>query len=150
MKKIKPSFKIKKFKNIPKILIVMSPYYEEISNNLLNGSYKILKDFNIEPTIINVPGALEIPSAISLKRNSFDGFIALGCVIRGKTLHYEIVCRESAHFLLKLGISGVCIGNGILNCENYNQALERSDPEVQNKGGDAALATLSLVSIKLG
>ena len=150
MKNIITPYVVKKFEKNPKILIVISHYYEEISENLLIGSSKILEDFQIKPEIIKVPGALEIPTAISLKKDFFDGFIALGCVIRGKTLHYEIVCKESAHFLSKLGFKGICIRNGILNCENYDQALERSDPKNQNKGGDAALATLSLVSIKLG
>ena len=132
----------------PRLLTVLSPYYEDIGKNLLKGSSEVLGQYNIKADVINVPGAFEIPTAIFLKKDYYDGFIALGCVIRGETSHYDTVCNVSAHFLSKLGLQGICIGNGILNCENYTQAIERSDPNKQNKGGNAAIAALSLVSLK--
>jgi len=141
-------FKIKLFSKKPKLLTVLSPYYEDIGENLLKGSSEALERYDLESDVVNVPGAFEIPTAIYLKKDYYDGFIALGCIIRGETSHYDTVCNVSAHFLSKLGLKGICLGNGILNCENYSQALERSDPKKQNKGGNAAIAALSLVSLK--
>ena len=141
-------FKIKLFSKKPKLLTVLSPYYEDIGENLLKGSSEALERYDLESDVVNVPGAFEIPTAIYLKKDYYDGFIALGCIIRGETSHYDTVCNVSAHFLSKLGLKGICLGNGILNCENYSQALERSDPKKQNKGGNAAIAALSLVSLQ--
>lgn len=138
-----------------KILLVCSPYYKQISDNLIKGATNVLVSKSINYEILYVPGALEIAPAIKLtydksKDNSyFDGFIALGCVIRGETYHFEIVSNESARSLSDLSINySLPIGNGILTVENKKQALERSDPKKLNKGYGAALACLSLIDIK--
>jgi 6,7-dimethyl-8-ribityllumazine synthase len=137
------------------ILLVCSPYYNEITNNLIRGATNVLESKFINFKILYVPGALEIAPAIKLtheksKNNPFfDGFIALGCVIRGETYHFEIVSNESARSLCDLSIScSLPIGNGILTVENIKQGLERSDPKKLNKGSSAALACLSLIDIK--
>ena len=133
------------------ILIVCSPYYKLISDNLIKGALGELRAKSINYQVIFVPGALEIPAAIkyvSLKK-FFDGYIALGCVIRGETYHFEIVSNESASGLSKLAIDyDLPIGNGVLTVENKAQALVRSDPKKYNKGGGAALACMSLIDIR--
>lgn len=130
------------------IAIVGSPYYKSIYDNLLNGTLRELSNHNINVEILNVEGALEIPTAISLIKKDFEGFIALGCIIRGETSHYDIVAENSAQSLSKLGLDGICIGNGILTVDNLEQAVERSDPKLKNKGKDAAKALISLLLIK--
>ena len=96
-----------------------------------------------------MPGALELPSAIrqASRSGAFDGYVALGCVIRGETTHYETVCNDSSRGLMLLGLDGLCIGNGILTVENHEQAAVRSDPAGQNKGGGAAEAALHLIAL---
>ena len=138
-----------------KILLVCSPYYKQISDNLIKGATNVLVSKSINYEILYVPGALEIAPAIKLtydksKDNSyFDGFIALGCVIRGETYHFEIVSNESARSLCDLSVRySLPIGNGILTVENKKQAFERSDPRKLNKGLGAASACLSLIEIK--
>tara|TARA_A100001015_G_scaffold161853_1_gene179940 strand:+ start:710 stop:1159 length:450 start_codon:yes stop_codon:yes gene_type:complete len=142
------------FKN-KKVLLVCSPYYKKITQNLLNGALEVLKSNSVEYKIINVPGALEIAPLIKIyseklpQNNFFDGFIALGCIIRGETYHFEIVSNESARALSELSITySLPIGNGILTVENKGQAMERSDPAKLNKGAGAALACLSLINHK--
>ena len=114
----------------------------------MNGTVSELSGHNINFEILNVEGALEIPSAISLVKKNFDGFIALGCIIRGETSHYDIVAENSAKALSQLGLDGICIGNGILTVDNIEQAEERSDPKLKNKGKDVAKALISLLLIK--
>ena len=143
----------KKIKNLKleydtKVAIVGSPYYKSIYDNLLNGTVSELSDHNINVEILNVEGALEIPSAISLVKKNFDGFIALGCIIRGETSHYDIVAENSAKALSQLGLDGICIGNGILTVDNIEQAEERSDPKLKNRGKYVAKALISLLLIK--
>ena len=142
-------------KNKIKILLVCSPYYKIISENLIIGATELLEAKSFDYEIIYVPGALEIAPAIkyvSTKVNNtaqFDGYIALGCIIRGETYHFEIVANESARSLSYLTIDSLLpIGNGILTVENNRQAIERSDPKQLNKGAAAALACLSLINIK--
>ena len=96
-----------------------------------------------------MPGALEIPTAIGIaeRMSNFDGYVALGCVIRGETTHYETVCNDSARGLTLLGLQGLCIGNGILTVENRDQAEARADPDRMNKGAGAAAAALHLVAL---
>ena len=137
------------------ILLVCSPYYKLISENLIKGASEILNEKSINYDVLFVPGALEIPPAIKLvssninKSNFFDGYIALGCVIRGETYHFEIVATESARSLSNLSVlSSLPIGNGILTVENMEQAILRSYPKKLNKGAGAALACLSLIEIK--
>ena len=99
--------------------------------------------------IVEVPGALEVPTAIGIAERmaNFDGYVALGCVIRGETTHYETVCNDSSRAIQLLGLQGLCIGNGILTVENRPQAEVRADPADQNKGGGAAAAALHLIAL---
>ena len=141
-----------------KILIVESRFYSEVSDQLLLGAKKVLDAENIFYEIVSVPGALEIAQAINIiikqriqsnKKIEYDGFIALGCVIRGETSHYDYVCSESMHWINYLSIkNNLCVGNGILTCENIEQAYSRAHIEKGNKGGSAAKASLALVNIK--
>ena len=138
-----------------KILLVCSPYYKDVTNNLIKGASDLLKSNSVDFKILNVPGALEIAPAIKLvldkaqKKPVFDGFVALGCVIKGETYHFEIVANESSRALTNLSINySIPIGNGILTVSNKDQAIRRSDPNQLNKGAGAALACLSLINIK--
>lgn len=132
-----------------KLLIVVAPYYAEIADNLVAGATATLGQAGATWDIVQVPGALEIPTAIRIadRQANFDGFVALGCVIRGETTHYETVCNDSSRALQLLGLDGLCIGNGILTVENHAQASVRADPEDQNKGGGAAAAALHLIAL---
>ena len=138
-----------------KILLVCSPYYKEITSNLIKGASDLLKSKSVHYKILNVPGALEIAPAIkllldkSIKNPIFDGYVALGCVIKGETYHFEIVSNESSRALTDLALNySIPIGNGILTVSNKDQAFKRSDPNQLNKGAGAALACLSLIKIK--
>ncbi|MBN8530783.1 MAG: 6,7-dimethyl-8-ribityllumazine synthase [Alphaproteobacteria bacterium] len=134
-----------------RFLIVQARFYPEISDALLAGAEAALRAAGVAWDSVAVPGALEIPTVIRLAADTgrYDGFVALGCVIRGETTHYETVCQESARGLTLLGIeSRLSIGNGILTVENESQALERADPARGNKGGAAAEACLALVALK--
>ncbi len=144
---------------MPHCMIVISPYYEEIAEHLLSGAKSVLEENHKTYEIIEVPGALEIPTAIKYgilrpesrgtKAPKFDAFIALGCIIRGETAHYDIVCNESARGLLQLSLEhGAAIGNGILTCDTKAQATVRADPAQKNKGAHAANAALSLFKLK--
>lgn len=132
-----------------KVLIVISPYYKDIADNLLSGARAALEGAGVAHETIEVPGALEIPSAIALahRMSNYDGYVALGCVIRGETTHYETVCNDSSRGLTLLGLQGVCLGNGILTVENRAQAEVRADAQGQNKGGGAAEAALHLIAL---
>ena len=132
-----------------KLLIVVSPYYSDIANGMLTGAKAELEAAGATYEIIEMPGALEIPTAIGIsdRGSNFDGYVALGCVIRGETTHYETVCNDSSRALQLMGLQGVCIGNGILTVENREQAAVRADPEGQNKGGGAAAAALHLIAL---
>lgn len=138
-----------RFEDAPKILIVRSPYYKDIADNLVAGAVAELEAAGATHEVIDVPGALEIPTAIGIaeRMSNFDGYVALGCVVRGETTHYETVCNDSSRALQLLGLQGLCIGNGILTVENRKQAEVRADPADQNKGGGAAAATLHLIAI---
>lgn len=132
----------------PRILIVRAPYYIDIVNALLQGAQAECGAAGATHEVFDVPGALELPPAIRQADRSgdFDGFVALGCVIRGETSHYETVCNDSSQGLMQLGLAGLCIGNGILTVENYEQAEVRADPAGQDKGGAATAAALHLVA----
>ena len=137
------------FQNDPKVLIVIAPYYKPIADNLLKGATTEISESNGTFETVEVPGALEIATAIGIaeRLEKFEAYVALGCVIRGETTHYETVCNDSSRGLTLLGLQGLCIGNGILTVENFEQAEERADPEKQNKGGGAAAAALRLLSL---
>ena len=132
-----------------KVLIMVSPYYSDIAAGLLTGAKAALDAAGATYDVVEMPGALEIPMAIGIsdRHSNFDGFVALGCVIRGETTHYETVCNDSSRALQLLGLQGLCIGNGILTVENKAQADVRAAPEGQNKGGGAALAALHLIAL---
>jgi 6,7-dimethyl-8-ribityllumazine synthase len=133
-----------------RVLIVEARFYPEISDALYVGASRALEVAGVARERIAVTGALEIPAAIALAAEHYDGFVALGCVIRGETYHFEIVATESARGLMDLTIDhGLCIGNGILTVENTAQALSRADPRQGDKGGDAARAALSMHRLKL-
>ncbi len=139
-----------------RILIVEARFYDDIADALLAGAMKVLKATGAEVDRISVPGSLEIPAAIAIaldaarrKRRPYDGVVALGCVIRGDTIHFEIVSQESARGLMELSIArSLPIGNGIITVNTEEQALERARMEEQDKGGDAARAALALVGLK--
>ena len=134
---------------IPKLAIVVSPYYKDIADNLITGAQAAITASGATFEMVEVPGALEIPTAIRIagRSNQFDGFVALGCVIRGETTHYETVCNDSSRALQLLGLEGNCIGNGILTVENRSQAEIRAQSDGQNKGGGAADAALHLIAL---
>ena len=138
-----------KFDKPVKLLIVVAPYYRDIADNLVAGAKAKAASVGAEDDVLEVPGALEIPSAIAMagRLADFDGYVALGCIIRGETTHYDTVCNDSSRGLMMLGLGGSCIGNGILTVENRDQAVVRADPAGQDKGGGAALAALHLIAI---
>jgi len=132
-----------------RVLIVEARFYPEISDALYDGAHQALEVAGIASERVAVPGALEIPGAIKFANLHYDGFIALGCVIRGETHHFEIVANESARALMDLVLNdGLCIGNGILTVEDEEQAFQRARREELDKGGDAARACLALMSLK--
>lgn len=133
-----------------KLLIVVAPYYREIADQLVAGARAMAAAAGAETELVEVPGALEIPTAIRLARGlaEFDGYVALGCVIRGETTHYETVCNDSSRGLALLGLDGACIGNGILTVETRAQAVVRADAKGQDKGGGAAAAALHLIALE--
>ncbi|MEM7439751.1 MAG: 6,7-dimethyl-8-ribityllumazine synthase [Pseudomonadota bacterium] len=138
------------FDKPPHLLIVVSPYYRDIAENLVAGASAAIEAAGGTFEVAEVPGALEIPTAIRIGRGSgkFDGFVALGCVIRGETTHYDTVCNDSSRALSLMGIAdGTAIGNGILTVENRAQAEVRADAKGQNKGGGAAEAALHLIAL---
>lgn len=132
-----------------KLAIVVAPYYRDIADGLIAGAVAEIEAVGGSHEIIEVPGALEVPTAIRIayRASNFDGFVALGCVIRGETTHYDTVCNDSSRAIQLLGLEGACIGNGILTVENYDQAAVRADPDAQNKGGGAAAAALHLIAL---
>jgi len=138
-----------KFDKPVKLLIVVAPYYRDIADQLIAGAKGIAADCGAQVEVVEVPGALEVPTAIAMaeRQAKFDGYVALGCIIRGETTHYDTVCNDSSRALSLLGLQGACIGNGILTVENRGQAEVRADAAGQNKGGGAAAAALHLVAL---
>ena len=129
-----------------KVLIVISNYYEEIAKNLLKGSIAELKLKNINYDILFAPGCFEIPFLISKNINKYKGFIALGCIIRGETYHFELIANECARKIIDISNDNLKpIGFGILTCENIKQAKIRSDLRKKNKGKEAANACIKIL-----
>ncbi|PPR45885.1 MAG: 6,7-dimethyl-8-ribityllumazine synthase 1 [Alphaproteobacteria bacterium MarineAlpha5_Bin8] len=134
-----------------KVLLVVANYYNDIADDLVSGALKYINSnetiddtFKIEHSIQKVPGAFEIPFIISSKRNLYDGFIALGCIIKGETYHFEVISNEVTRKLMDLSIDiNKPIGFGLLTCHNKKQAKERSDPDKGNKGAEAAIGCFS-------
>ncbi|MBB1496592.1 6,7-dimethyl-8-ribityllumazine synthase [Paracoccus sp. MC1862] len=133
-----------------RLLIVVAPYYRAIADDLIAGAKAMAEGAGAAVDLVEVPGALEIPTAIGMAGQlaQYDGHVALGCVIRGETTHYDTVCNDSSRGLTLLGLQGLCIGNGILTVENMEQAAVRADPSGQNKGGGAAAAALHLIALQ--
>jgi 6,7-dimethyl-8-ribityllumazine synthase len=135
----------------PHLLLVEAPYYAHIAALLREGAEKVLAAAGATFETLQVPGAFEIPGAIGMAATAgeFDGFIALGCVIRGETTHYDHICEETAHWLQVLAVDdGLAIGYGILTCENEAQALARAASGGRDHGGAAARACLAMVEVK--
>ncbi|WP_315919736.1 6,7-dimethyl-8-ribityllumazine synthase [Mesorhizobium sp. SP-1A] len=140
----------------PKLLIVEARFYDDLADALLEGAKAALDEADAKYDVVTVPGALEIPAVISLALDAeadggtaYDGFVALGTVIRGETYHFEIVANESARALMDLSVQeAVCIGNGILTTENDEQAWARARKTEGDKGGFAARAALTMISVR--
>ena len=133
----------------PRVLIVEARFYEDISDELAKGAIAVLDDAGVAHQRLAVPGAFEIPAAIAFAGGAFDGFIALGCVIRGETDHYDHICRECSRALMDMAVKdGVALGFGVLTCENYDQARVRAAVDRKNKGKDAAEACLRMMELK--
>ena len=133
----------------PRLALVVAPFYRDIADHLIAGATAEVEAAGGSVEVIEVPGALEIPPAVRLAwlGGDFDGFVALGCVIRGETSHYDTVCNDSSRGLMLLGLQGACIGNGILTVETMDQARVRADPAEMNKGGGAAAAALHMIAL---
>jgi 6,7-dimethyl-8-ribityllumazine synthase len=135
-----------------RILIVEARFYSDLADELLKGAVQVLTAFGAEHAVVTVPGALEIPAAIAMAEAGdapFDGYVALGCVIRGETWHFEIVSNESASGIMELAIAGpLAIGNGILTVEDEAQAWARARVSEGDKGGGAARACLEMIAIQ--
>jgi 6,7-dimethyl-8-ribityllumazine synthase len=133
-----------------KFLIVEARFYDHLNDLLIEGAKAALDEAGHKAEVITVPGALEIPGAIALAAESgrYDGFIAIGVVIRGETYHFEIVAGESARGIMALTMDGIPIGNGILTVENEAQALTRAKPDEKDKGGEAAKAAMAMLELK--
>jgi 6,7-dimethyl-8-ribityllumazine synthase len=140
----------------PHILIVEARYYEDIADGLLSGAERAFAEAGATFERLTVPGAFEIPAAISRaiaaggadRGARYDGYLALGCVIRGETSHYDYICTQSARKLQDLACDkGAALGYGILTCENWDQAWARANVEDRNKGGEAARACLAMIAV---
>jgi len=134
----------------PRLLLVAAPFYRRIADNLIAGARNVLEEAGAHHELVEVPGALEVPAAIRLasETGAWEGYVALGCVIRGETTHYETVCNDSSRGLMLLAVErGLAIGNGILTCETMAQAEARADTAGMDKGGGAAAAALHMVAL---
>ena len=133
-----------------KFLIIEARFYDHLNDMLIAGARSAIKAAGHKYDVVTVPGALEIPGAIALADQSdlYDGYVAIGVVIRGETYHFEIVAGESARGIMALSMDGLAIGNGILTVENEQQALVRADPAQKDKGGEAAKAALAMLALR--
>ncbi|MGR3490842.1 MAG: 6,7-dimethyl-8-ribityllumazine synthase [Shimia sp.] len=133
-----------------KALIAIAPYYTSISEAQLASVGDIFAKAGVEHDKVEVPGSLELPTAIAMaeRMSNYDCYVALGCVIRGRTSHYDVVVEQSAHGIMLLGLQGLCIGNGIITVENMDQAEERADAARLNTAGAAAEAALHLLALQ--
>ena len=133
-----------------KLLIVEARFYDHLNDLLLDGARTAIEEAGHKHETVTVPGALEVPGAIAMAAESgrYDGFVALGVVIRGETYHFEVVSNESARGLMALSMDGIAIGNGILTVENEAQALARARRTEKDKGGEAAKAALRMLELR--
>jgi 6,7-dimethyl-8-ribityllumazine synthase len=132
------------------VLVVEANYYDAITDELSAGAQAVLKAAGATWERIAITGALEIPGAIAMaaKMKTYDAFVALGCVLKGETIHYEIVGFECSRGIMDLTIAGLCIGNGVITCENEKQAWARARASEIDVGGGAAHAALALLRLK--
>ncbi len=134
-----------------RVLLVTAPYHRAVCEMLRRGAARVLRAAEAAYEEVTVPGALEIPPAIAIaeRERPFDAYVALGCVIRGETFHFELVAQESCRGLVELAVArGLALGNGILTVDRLAQAERRADPEGEDKGGWAAWAALSLLCLR--
>lgn len=133
-----------------KFLIVEARFYDHLNDLLIEGAAAALEEGGHKYDVVTVPGALEIPGAVALAAESgrYDGFVAIGVVIRGETYHFEVVSNESARGLMALSMDGIAIGNGILTVENEAQALTRAKRTEKDKGGEAAKAAIAMLALR--
>ena len=133
-----------------KLLIVEARFYDHLNDMLLDGARTAIEDAGHRHETVTVPGALEVPGAIAMAAESgrYDGFVALGVIVRGETYHFEVVSNESARGLMALSMDGIAIGNGILTVENEAQALARARRAEKDKGGEAAKAALRMMELR--
>jgi 6,7-dimethyl-8-ribityllumazine synthase len=133
-----------------KFLIVEARFYDHLNDLLIAGARAALDDAGHKVEVVTVPGALEIPGTIAMAAEvgRYEGYVAIGVVIRGETYHFEIVAGESARGIMALTMDGIAIGNGILTVENEAQALTRARPDEKDKGGEAAKAAMALLELK--
>ena len=138
------------FDEPPRVLIVIAPYYGAIAAQQLASARTVLERAGAAHETVEMPGSLEIPTAIGIahRQAEYDGYVALGCVIRGRTSHYDVVVGESARALATLGLAGACIGNGIITVEDMEQAEERADADRLDTAGGAAAAALHLIALQ--
>lgn len=133
----------------PRVLIVEARYYTHISDSLIEGAIAAAKARGARYERVTVPGTFEIPAAIAFAAGKFDGYVALGCVIRGETTHYDYVCNESARALMDLAVKqGLAIGYGVVTVENEAQAIARARPDQKNRGGFAMDACLDMIALR--
>jgi len=137
------------FEKPVKLLVITAPYHKDVTDELLAGAKATLKEAGVEFDTIEVPGALEIPTAIAIaeRMSNFDGYVALGCILRGQTRNHKAVSNTSYRAISQLGLNGICIGNGILTVRNLKQAKARAGIKDHNYGGNAAIAALHLVAL---
>ncbi len=131
-------------------LIIEAPFYTDVCDLLREGATQALKEINASYDIITIPGALEIPATLNFSLSKkYDAYVILGCVIRGETSHYDIVCNESARGIYDLVIKHkLALGNSLLTVENKEQAIVRADPTQKDKGGDAVRAAIAMLELK--
>lgn len=133
-----------------RFLIVEARFYDHLNDMLVDGARSALAAAGHDSDVLTVPGALEIPGAIAIVSESgqYDGYVAIGVVIRGETYHFEIVAGESARGIMALTMDGLPIGNGIITVENEEQALARADKARKDKGGEAAKAAIAMLELR--
>ncbi len=135
----------------PHLLVVRAPYYRDVVDGMTRGAERILAEAGATHEVLDVAGAFELPQAIRLVirgKTQFDGFVALGCVVKGETDHYEFLCREAMAGLMNVALQfGLALGSGLLTVHNIDQAIARSGDDGHNKGAEAAAAALVQVTV---
>lgn len=135
----------------PIVIIVQAPYYKDVTDMIAGSVIAELDSAGYDHELLDVPGVFEVPAAVKLAMDSdrgYAGAVALGCVIRGETDHYDHICRESSRALMDLTMNGVPLGFGILTCETYEQAVARADVRQKNKGKEVAAACIRMMALK--